>query len=128
MNDTLTVAQRAEAMEAKAIRELDEAIIVKSRLFLLADAEFSMPNGAKLQAEKPRREDADGRRPAPAENAGETNARRFLQMPLRPGAAPVAKRQARADRGAQREKMVLACLLHDIGVIGVRHPLHDHGY
>ena len=53
MNDTLTVAQRAEALEAKAIRELDEAIIVKSRLFMLADADFSWPNGAALQAEKP---------------------------------------------------------------------------
>ena len=32
------------------MQELDEAITVKSRLFLLADGDFAMPNGAALQA------------------------------------------------------------------------------
>src|SRR5437773_9135061 len=44
MNDTMTLAERADALEHKMMRELD-AIIVKSRLFNLADGDMSIPNG-----------------------------------------------------------------------------------
>ena len=40
MNDTMTLAERADALEHKMMRELD-AIIVKSRLFNLADGDLS---------------------------------------------------------------------------------------
>jgi len=125
MNDTLTVAQRAEALEAKAIRELDEAIIVKSRLFMLADADFSWPNGAALQAEKP------GAKMLMADDP------RLPKMPDKPtlvdffkyrfGPAQHLLQSAKhALTAGLSEKMVLACLLHDIGVIGFIRS--DHGY
>jgi hypothetical protein len=53
MNDAMTLAERADALEHKMIRELDDAIIVKSRLFNLADGDMSMPNGAALMAQRP---------------------------------------------------------------------------
>jgi len=52
MNDAMTLAERADALEHKMMRELD-AIIVKSRLFNLADGDTSIPNGAALLAQKP---------------------------------------------------------------------------
>lgn len=125
MNDTLTAEQRADALEHKMMRELDEAIIVKSRLFMLADADFSFPNGAKLQAEKPGAKMLMGDDP------------RLPKMPAKPtlvdffkyrfGPAQHLLQSARhALKDGLPEKMVLACLLHDIGVIGFIRS--DHGY
>src|SRR5260370_8071320 len=52
MNDTMTLAERADALEHRMMRELD-AIIVKSRLFKLADGDTSIPNGPALLAANP---------------------------------------------------------------------------
>ena len=52
MNDTMTLADRADALEHRMMRELD-TIIVKSRLFNLADADISIPNGPALLAANP---------------------------------------------------------------------------
>src|SRR5260370_36944801 len=52
MNDTMTLAERADALEHRMMRELD-AIIVKSRLFNLADGDMSIPNGPALLAQNP---------------------------------------------------------------------------
>src|SRR5215468_490994 len=52
MNDTMSLAERADALEHRMMRELD-AIIVKSRLFNLADADMSTPNGPALLAQNP---------------------------------------------------------------------------
>ena len=52
VNDTMTLAERADALEHRMMRELD-AIIVKSRLFNLADGDTSVPNGPALLAANP---------------------------------------------------------------------------
>ena len=52
MNDTMTLAERADALEHRMMRELD-AIIVKSRLFKLADGDMSIPNGPALLVANP---------------------------------------------------------------------------
>ncbi|HYZ42411.1 MAG TPA: hypothetical protein VE687_17575, partial [Stellaceae bacterium] len=52
MNDTMTLAERADALEHRMMRDLD-AIIVKSRLFSLADGNLSTPNGPALLAANP---------------------------------------------------------------------------
>ena len=52
MNDVMTLAERADALEHRMMRELD-AIIVKSRLFNLADGDMSIPNGPALLAANP---------------------------------------------------------------------------
>ena len=53
MNDAMSLSERADALEHKMMREMNEAIAVRSRLFLLADGDFAMPNGAALQREHP---------------------------------------------------------------------------
>jgi HD domain len=125
MNDTMTLAERADAFEHKMMRDLDQAIYVRSRLFSLADGDLSMPNGAALMAANPGRRFAMGDDP------------RLPPMPERPtlldffkyrfGPANHLLQSARhAVRAGMDEKVVLACLLHDIGVIGFIRA--DHGY
>ena len=45
MNDTMSLAQRADALEAKMAQELDY-IVIKSRLYSLADADMTPPPNA----------------------------------------------------------------------------------
>src|SRR5258708_29785931 len=53
MTDTMTMAQRADALEAKMARELDY-IVVKSRLHALADGDMNASlSGAALQKANP---------------------------------------------------------------------------
>ena len=124
MNDTMTLAERADALEHKMMRELD-AIIVKSRLFNLADGDTSSPNGPALLAANPGKYMLMGDDP------------RLPKMPERPilmdffkfrfGPANHLLQSARhAVRAGMDEKVVLACLVHDIGVIGFIRA--DHGY
>jgi hypothetical protein len=125
MNDNLTMAQRAEALEHKMIRELDEAIIVKSRLFMLADADFSFPNGAKLQAEKPGAKMLMGDDPRLPKMPDQPSLVDFFKLRFGPAQHLLQSAKHALDAGLA-EKMVLACLLHDIGVIGFIRS--DHGY
>src|SRR6266404_2381014 len=124
MNDAMSLAERADALEHKMIRELD-AIIVKSRLFSLADGDTSIPNGSVLLAQNPGKHMLMGDDP------------RLPKMPERPtlmdffkyrfGPANHLLQSARhAVRAGMDEKIVMACLVHDIGVIGFIRA--DHGY
>jgi hypothetical protein len=124
MNDQMTLAERADALEHRMMQELD-SIIVKSRLFHLADAEFDMPNGPALLAANPGKYMLMGDDP------------RLPKMPERPTLVDFFKyrfgplnhllQSARhAVRAGMDEKVILACLLHDIGVIGFIRG--DHGY
>src|SRR5271170_442022 len=54
MNDTMTLSQRADALEQKMSDELDY-IVIKSRLYSMAEADMSPPpNAAALMAKNPR--------------------------------------------------------------------------
>ena len=54
MNDTQTLSERADALEEKMSQELDY-IVVKSRLYSMADADMSpAPNAAAIMAKNPR--------------------------------------------------------------------------
>jgi hypothetical protein len=124
MNDAMTLSERADALERKMMQDLD-AIIVKSRLYALADGDLSMPNAAALMAANPGKHMLMGDDP------------RLPKMPEKPtlidffkyrfGPANHLLQSARhAVRAGMDEKVVLACLLHDIGVIGFIRA--DHGY
>src|SRR3954462_9066409 len=53
MNDVMTLSQKADALEEKMSRELDY-IVIKSRLYTLADGDLSPPlNAAALMAKNP---------------------------------------------------------------------------
>src|SRR5438270_11426879 len=54
MNDTLTLSQRADALEQKMSDELDY-IVIKSRLYSLAEADMSpAPNAGAIMAQNPK--------------------------------------------------------------------------
>lgn len=125
MNDTLTATQRADALEEKMIRDLDRTIIVKSRLFMLADADFSFPNGAKLQAEKPGARMLMGDDPRLPKMPAKPTLVDFFKYRFGP-AQHLLQSAKHALTAGLPEKMILACLLHDIGVIGFIRA--DHGY
>ena len=125
MNDAMTLAERADALEHKMMRDLDQMIYVKSRLFTLADGDTSVPNSAALMAQNPGKKFCMG------------DDLRLPPMPAAPtlvdffkyrfGPANHLLQSARhAVRAGMDEKVVLACLLHDIGVIGFIRS--DHGY
>ena len=61
MNDAMSLAERADALERKMMRELDQMIYVKSRLFTLADGDTSTPNNAALLAQNPGKQILHGR-------------------------------------------------------------------
>ena len=52
LNDVITLAERADALEHRMMHELD-AIVVRSWLFNLADRDVSTPNGPALLAPTP---------------------------------------------------------------------------
>ncbi|MBV9585831.1 MAG: hypothetical protein JO213_13210, partial [Alphaproteobacteria bacterium] len=54
MNDTMTLSQRADALEQQMSDELDY-IVIKSRLYSLADGDMSPPpNAGALMAKNPK--------------------------------------------------------------------------
>jgi HD domain len=125
MDDTMTMAERADALEHKMMRELGQAIYVKSRLFHLADGDTSVPNGAALLAANPGKHFAmgdDARLPAMPERPTLLD---FFKYRFGP-ANHLLQSARHAVRAGMDEKVVLACLLHDIGVIGFIRA--DHGY
>ena len=125
MNDAMTLAERADALEHKMIRELDDAIIVKSRLFNLADGDMSMPNGAALMAQRPGSHMLMGDDPRLPKMPPQPTLVDFFKYRFGP-ANHLLQSARHAVRAGMDEKVVLACLLHDIGVIGFIRA--DHGY
>jgi hypothetical protein len=125
MNDTTTLSQRADALEARMARELDY-IVIKSRLHALAEGDTGpAPNAGLLLKANPNAHLLMGDDP------------RLPAMPERPtlidffrhrfGPSMHLLQSARhAVTAGLPEKMVLACLLHDIAVIGFIRG--DHGY
>ena len=125
MNDTLSLSQRADALEAKMARELDY-IVIKSRLYSMAEGDMSpAPNAGALMKDNPNARVLMGDDP------------RLPPMPEKPTLIDFFKyrfgpcmhllQSARhAVKADLPEKMVLACLLHDISTIGFIRG--DHGY
>src|ERR1700722_11582420 len=124
MNDTMTLAERADALEHKMMRELD-AIIVKSRLFNLADGDTSIPNGPALLAQNPGKHMLMGDDPRLPKMPEKPTLMDFFKYRFGP-ANHLLQSARHAVRAGMDEKVVLACLLHDIGVTGFIRA--DHGY
>jgi len=122
MTETLSLSERADELEHRQMKELGDRLVTKSLLFQLADGEQSLTFGQGTGQQLLMGEDP-----------------RLPQMPEKPMLLDFFK--FRFARGAQQhllqsanlaqkngleEKMVLACLLHDIAVIGFIRS--DHGY
>ncbi len=125
MTAPASLAERADALEHKMIADLEAAIPTKSLLFYLADGKRQMDSPATLAA-------------------GRTNYRmlmgddpRLPKMPARPtlfdffkyrfaASNHVLQSATHALKAGMNEKTILACLLHDIAVMGFIRC--DHGY
>ncbi len=121
----MTMAQRADALEAKMARELDY-IVVKSRLHALADGDMNASlSGAALQKANPGAHflmGDDPRLPAMLETPTLID---FFKLRFGPS-MHLLQSAHHARKNGLPEKMVLACLLHDIAVVGFIRG--DHGY
>jgi hypothetical protein len=125
MNDAMTLSERADALEHKMMQELNEAIAVKSRLFLLADGDFSMPNGAALQHQRPGARMLMGDDPRLPTMPAAPTLMDFFKLRFAPAMHLLQSAKHARDAGMS-ETVILASLLHDIGVIGFIRA--DHGY
>jgi hypothetical protein len=125
MAQAQSLSERADALELEQMKALDDRIIAKSLLYHLAEGERTMGNATGY---------GNGRHLMMGEDP------RLPQMPEKPTLMDFFRCRFAEGRGYQHllqsanlaqknglpEKMVLACLLHDLGVVGFIRS--DHGY
>jgi hypothetical protein len=120
-----TLSERADELEEQMMHELGERIATKSVLFGMADGKVEMASGPALKAANPDKYFLMGAD------------KRLPEMPAKPTLIDFFKCRfaslnhllqsaSHALKGGHSEKVVLACLLHDIGVAGFIRC--DHGY
>jgi hypothetical protein len=121
----MTLSERADELEEQMMNELNERIATKSVLFNMADGKVETESGAALMAKHPGKHFLMGADP------------RLPKMPDRPtlidffkarfaSTAHLLQSATHALKAGLDEKTVLACLLHDIGVVSFIRC--DHGY
>ena len=121
MTNEPSICERADELEHRQMRELGERIVGKSLLYNLADGERTLGErafgGRMLMGEDPRLP------PLPAKPTLLDFFRcRFAIAPQ----AHLLQSANLAQKNGLTDKMVLACLLHDIAVAGFIRT--DHGY
>jgi hypothetical protein len=125
MSESMTLAQRADALEAKMARELDH-IVIKSRLHMYADGDMGpSPGASALLKANPGAQlmmGDDPRLPAMPEKPTLID---FFRLRFGPS-MHLLQSARHAVKAGLPDKMVLACLLHDIAVVGFIRG--DHGY
>ena len=121
----MTLSEQADELEEQMMEELNDKIATKSVLFTLADGQTDMVSGAQLMAQNPGKHFLMGADP------------RLPKMPEKPTLIDFFKHRfastnhllqsaTHALKAGLDEKVVLACLLHDIGVASFIRC--DHGY
>jgi hypothetical protein len=120
-----TLSAQADELEERMMHELGERIATKSVLFGLADGKIEMQSSPALRAANPDKYFLMGADP------------RLPAMPKKPTLIDffnnrfaslnhLLQSATHALKGGHNEKVILACLLHDIGVAGFIRC--DHGY
>ena len=120
-----TLSERADELEERMMQELNERVATKSVLFTLADGKLEMESGAAVLARNPGKYFLMGADP------------RLPKMPAKPtlmdffrcrfaSTNHLLQSATHALKAGLDEKIVLACLLHDIGVVSFIRC--DHGY
>src|SRR3569833_1407504 len=125
MNDFTTLSQRADAHEAEMARELD-TVFIKSRWHLYAEGKMELPpSAASLLTGKPDSRVSMGDDPRLPAMPAKPTLIDFFTKRFGPS-MHLLQSAHHAKKNGLPEKMVLACLLHDISVVGFIRG--DHGY
>ena len=123
MTTPLTLSERADELEVQQMRELCDRIVTKSLLFNLADGEQSLGKGFGEGTGKRLLMGEDPRLPKMPEKPTILD---FFKYRFAPSQQHLLQSANLAQKNGLPEKMVLACLLHDIAVVGFIRS--DHGY
>ncbi len=123
MTTSQTLSQRADELEYKQMQELGDRIVTKSLLFNLADGEKSLGIGFGHGTGKQLLMGEDPRLPKMPEKPTLLD---FFKYRFAPAQQHLLQSARLARKNGLPEKMVLACLLHDIAVAGFIRS--DHGY
>ena len=125
MTDTMTLSRRADELEEKMARELD-VIVVKSRLHQMAEGDMGPPpNGGMLKRDNPNADILMGDDPRLPAMPAEPTLVDFFKLRFGPS-MHLLQSARHAVKSGLSDKMVLACLLHDIAGAGFIRG--DHGY
>ena len=118
-----SMSERADALELQQMQELGERIVTKSLLYNLADGDQSLGVGFAIGSGKRLLMGEDPRLPKMPEKPTLID---FFNLRFAPTTQHLLQSANLAQKNGLSEKMVLACLLHDISVIGFIRS--DHGY
>ena len=125
MNQTMTLSDRADALEEKMSRELDH-LVIKSRLYTMAEGNMGPPQNANaMMAANPNARVLMGDDPRLPPMPEKPTLVDFFKYRFGP-AAHLLQSARHAVNAGLPEKMVMACLLHDVSTIGFIRG--DHGY
>ena len=123
MTTPQTLSERADELEVRQMRELGARIVKKSLLFKLADGEQSLAGGIGQGTGERLLMGEDPRLPRMPEKPTLLD---FFKYRFDPSHQHLLQSANLARKNGLPEKMVLACLLHDIAVVGFIRS--DHGY
>ena len=123
MSNAQGLSDKADALEYKQMQELGDLVIHRSPINKLADGEWSDATEFKMAGPKPTLMGEDHRLPAMPEKPTLID---FFNLRFAPSKQHLLQSAALAQKNGLPEKMVLACLLHDVSVIALFRP--DHGY
>jgi hypothetical protein len=122
---TMTLSERADELEEQMMNELNERIATKSVLFNMADGKVETESGAVLMARNPGRYFLMGADPRLPKMPDEPTLIDFFKARFA-STAHLLQSATHALKAGLDEKTILACLLHDIGVVSFIRC--DHGY
>ena len=123
MTTTQTLSERADELEYQQMQALGDRLVTRSLLYNLADGEQSLGNGFGLGTGKQLLMGEDPRLPPMPEKPTLMD---FFKNRFAPAPQHLLQSANLARNNGLPEKMVLACLLHDIAVAGFIRS--DHGY
>lgn len=123
MNTQRSIVDEAERLEFEKMKELGELVIYRSNINKLADGEFDPVPHFALGELKPSLMGEDHRLPQMPEKPTLID---FFNLRFGPSKMHLLQSARLAQKNGLPEKMVLACLLHDISVTAFFRP--DHGY
>lgn len=123
MSQEKTLSEQADELEFQQMQELGELMIYKSAIHRLADGEWSDDGTFSLGPLKPSLMGEDHRLPKMPEKPTLID---FFNYRFGPSKQHLLQSAALAAENGLPEKIVLACLLHDISVVAFFRP--DHGY